>query len=135
MSSVAGLLLILGLLGCGDDGSPGDAGGGTDADATSDDGAACACRSDDDCSDTLFCNGAERCLACRCEPGIPPSCNDGIACTADRCSEEEATCRSAGPDADDDGHLDGACGGDDCNDSDPEVYPGATELCDAADRD
>jgi uncharacterized protein (TIGR03382 family) len=34
------------------------------------------------------------------------------------------------PDADGDGYLDVACGGTDCADADPAVYPGATEICD-----
>ncbi len=38
------------------------------------------------------------------------------------------------PDADGDGHRDAACGGGDCDDTDPEVHPGAFEPCDA-DRD
>jgi len=40
------------------------------------------------------------------------------------------------PDADGDGHEDAACGGDDCNDDDPTIYPGAPELCgDGIDQD
>ena len=31
-------------------------------------------------------------------------------------------------DADGDGHISAACGGDDCNDSNAAVYPGATEI-------
>ncbi|MCA9606395.1 MAG: putative metal-binding motif-containing protein [Myxococcales bacterium] len=39
-------------------------------------------------------------------------------------------------DADGDGHRDAACGGSDCDDTDPEVHPGAFERCDATvDRD
>ena len=33
-------------------------------------------------------------------------------------------------DADDDGYNDAACGGNDCDDSDPDVNPGAAEVCD-----
>jgi hypothetical protein len=40
------------------------------------------------------------------------------------------------PDADLDGHRSATCGGDDCDDSDPSVYPGATEVCgDGIDQD
>jgi hypothetical protein len=38
-------------------------------------------------------------------------------------------------DADGDGHLAIACGGDDCDDNDPTVYPGATEYFDGKDND
>jgi hypothetical protein len=36
-------------------------------------------------------------------------------------------------DDDEDGYLDPSCGGDDCDDEDPQVYPGASELCDGKD--
>lgn len=38
-------------------------------------------------------------------------------------------------DADADGYEDEACGGDDCDDGDAEVHPGAGELCDLKDND
>jgi len=38
-------------------------------------------------------------------------------------------------DKDEDGYLDPACGGDDCDDEDPSVYPGAPEVCDGKDTD
>ena len=39
-------------------------------------------------------------------------------------------------DLDEDGHQDEVCGGDDCNDSDPTVHPGADDVClDGVDRD
>jgi hypothetical protein len=38
-------------------------------------------------------------------------------------------------DADRDGHSSSSCGGDDCNDADPEVHPEKSELCDAIDND
>ncbi len=39
------------------------------------------------------------------------------------------------PDADVDGHVDEASGGDDCDDQNAHVYPGAPEMCDDADQD
>ncbi len=38
-------------------------------------------------------------------------------------------------DNDKDGYTDAACGGTDCDDNDPTVYPGAPELCDGKDND
>lgn len=37
-------------------------------------------------------------------------------------------------DVDGDGYEDAACGGDDCNDSDPTIHPGMPELCDMIDN-
>ena len=45
------------------------------------------------CDDGSFCNGFERCNALAgCVPGSPVQCNDGIACTADRCREDLKSC-------------------------------------------
>ena len=38
-------------------------------------------------------------------------------------------------DMDEDGHFAIGHGGDDCDDADPEVHPGAPELCDERDND
>ena len=38
-------------------------------------------------------------------------------------------------DHDGDGYNDGACGGSDCDDTDPNVYPSADEVCDGKDND
>jgi hypothetical protein len=95
-----------------------------------------ACQLDADCGDGLFCNGAEVCdpgspLAdpAGCAPGAPP-CGPETTC-----DEQSAACLDAceqGSDADDDGVPGVACGGLDCDDSDPDVFPGQTEVCDAA---
>ncbi len=47
------------------------------------------CTVDAECEDTLYCNGAETCntVTGLCEPGTPPSCDDGVACTTDACTE------------------------------------------------
>ncbi|PHK99200.1 hypothetical protein CGL56_07005 [Neolewinella marina] len=38
-------------------------------------------------------------------------------------------------DKDNDGFADASCGGDDCDDNDPTVFPGAEEICDGIDND
>ncbi len=49
-----------------------------------------------------------------------------------RISDDEYDARL---DFDQDGHTDRAFGGDDCDDQDPQVHPGAEERCDAIDSD
>lgn len=45
------------------------------------------------CSDGLACNGAETCSATLgCQAGTAVSCNDGVACTTDACTEPGGTC-------------------------------------------
>lgn len=44
------------------------------------------------------------------------------------------SCTSGCTDNDNDGYDDVACGGDDCDDDDPNINPGATELCDGIDN-
>jgi hypothetical protein len=79
----------------------------------------------------VYCNGRETCVAGACQPGTPVACNDGASCTDDMCSEAAGACTFVQRDADDDGHGDPDCGGDDCDDADGMRYPGATEVCDA----
>lgn len=56
------------------------------------------CVLDRDCSDGLFCNGVERCVADACVAGILPCPEDGIACTVDSCMEATRSCEHV-PDA------------------------------------
>jgi hypothetical protein len=53
------------------------------------------CVVDADCSNGLFCDGAEVCNAGVCEPGAPPVCDDGVACTVDACNEASDSCDNA----------------------------------------
>jgi hypothetical protein len=85
------------------------------------------------CDDGVYCNGLERCA-----PGEVGA--DGDGCLASdppcegRCDEVERSC-GACDDADADGANDAACGGTDCDDTAALVFPGATEICDAAGTD
>ncbi len=93
------------------------------------------CGDDDECSDGLFCNGLELCVPgtseadlAGCAPGTPP-------CGLDQtCQEVGAVCLGAcevDADLDNDG-VDGlACGGTDCDDTNPEIGPDKAEVCDA----
>ncbi len=100
--------------------------------------AAVACAADADCDDARYCNGAERCDASAagadsrgCVAGLSP-CPGGRSC-----DEAARTCGPAcdTPDADGDGHDAVECGGADCDDRDPNRFPGNPEVCDATGHD
>jgi len=92
------------------------------------------CETDADCLDTNPCNGIERCDPTgRCVFGTPPVCDDGIPCTIDAC-DPVSGCTARPPDRDGDGHPDAACSGDDCDDRNPAVHPGAPESCNGSDE-
>ena len=119
--AVSGLVLLI-MIGCGDD------------DAPSGDGAVpFMCASDVDCDDGLFCNGVETCApgdgadARGCVSSAPP-CLDTQRCLADerRC----VTSCAVAPDADGDGFDAIECGGADCDDTDTNRFPGNVEVCD-----
>jgi hypothetical protein len=135
------LALLLPPLGCGGDDSGGDTvGDGTDTaddDTVGDDGPddgheAAWCASDAQCQDGLFCNGEERCTPD--SSTTPDGCRPAAAgpcLPSQTCDEATDSCLSgcaADPDADDDGHDAADCGGDDCDDTDDTVHPGAVEL-------
>jgi hypothetical protein len=91
------------------------------------------------CDDKLFCNGVERCM-----PGAPGADPRGClpgprACGGNTsCDEASDTCVNTCPDRDRDGHPDASCGGpanDDCDDRDPNRFPGNPEVCDGAGHD
>jgi hypothetical protein len=98
------------------------------------------CVLDRECQDGVFCNGEERCM-----PGATDA-NErgcvlalGVTCPLGYgCDEEERFCRiecASAADGDGDGHVAVACGGDDCDDADPNRFPGNTEVCDAESHD
>ena len=101
---------------------------------------AAKCDSDLGCDDDgVLCNGAERCVSGYCRPALRPACDDNNPCTVDACNEASKACshtQTALADIDGDGHYAIACGGDadDCDDSNPLVYPGHPELCDGVDN-
>jgi len=92
----------------------------------------------EDCDDGVFCNGTEGgCFLGVCVSGSPPDCDDDIQCTTDDCSELQRVCSHNAPDVDGDGHGDINCEGlgDDCDDTDPNRFPGHLEVCDSDDED
>ncbi len=130
------LLAILGL-GCGDDDSSAkksDAGtdGGQDSSLE-------LCTDDEQCSDGRYCNGAERCspgAAGADERGCVEA--DSAPCAeGETCDEDADSCIACTDETDVDGdnHDSVACGGDDCDDTDPNRYPGNAEICDEDDHD
>jgi hypothetical protein len=107
----------------------------------------------DECTTAFDCPVVDICAppVCAVEPSsgalrcIPTAiqCNDGNACSVDRCDPATGICRFDFPtDGDGDGFIGEApldappnCGGEDCDDSDPNSFPGAEEICDGHDND
>jgi hypothetical protein len=104
------------------------------------------CVVDGECTDHIFCNGAERC-----RPGAPGAQPNGCIranpmdpCGNSLCRERELRCWVPQIDDDHDGHSalrivlpsgrEGR-GGDDCNDNDSNEFPGNFEHWDTADHD
>ncbi|WP_144394519.1 MopE-related protein [Pleionea sediminis] len=97
------------------------------------------CRTASDCNDGVYCNGEETCHVTRqrnrkgeiikefgvCQAGVNP-CERGW-----QCLNREASCKRPCEDKDGDGHHALKCGGDDCDDRDPNRFPGNLEICDA----
>ncbi len=60
-------------------------------------------------------------------PGEVEICSDGIDNNCSGTTDQK--------DEDEDGNIDTACGGDDCDDDNPNTYSGADEICDGLDND
>lgn len=92
------------------------------------------CGSDSECDDGNFCNGQEQCIKGKCSATLQLPCNDNEPCTIDLCDEATDQCSHEAPDYDGDRHrMEGCLDGDDCNDFDAEIHPGADERCNGRD--
>jgi hypothetical protein len=94
------------------------------------------CSTHADCDDGVYCNGDEQCVDGECDDAEPVDCGDGDACHMSYCDEERDRCIEMliAEDRDGDGFFAQPCG-EDCDDTDPAVFPGAREVCNGIDDD
>ncbi len=126
------VLFMAALLGgCGSDDSevlPQGAGGGGSV-----------CEEDADCGASSFCAGTPTCSPQSADADDRGCVLRDAPCQPGQlCDEEKQSCETDCPvtkDADQDGHDAPECGGDDCDDSHANRYPGNTEVCDTSDID
>src|SRR5262249_15260561 len=91
--------------------------------------------------DHLFCDGVEGCspgAAGADSHGCVPATVTNPCTTGQTCDETMRRCVTTScdnPDADADRHRPLDCGRDDCDDEDPNRYPGNHEVCDATGHD
>ncbi len=104
------------------------------------------------CDDGDACTENDTCGGGTCQPGTTIDCDDGNPCTDDSCDSRigcvntnnvlpcddndacttadtcsNGNCQGTPLDADSDGHVSESCGGDDCDDSNPNVNPDVFE--------
>jgi hypothetical protein len=102
------------------------------------------CNSESDCFDGNLCR-TRSCQEGYCKTVATELCDDANVCTIDTCEPSTGACVFQPRVADDDedgfvaalpGTVPGAAGscGNDCNDSNPRIYPNAPEVCDGADN-
>lgn len=96
-------------------------------------GVAVVCNADNACVVAPVCNPSSGCSA------IKLDCDDNDPCTLDQCDpaagcyyELDPSCQQ-GTDEDEDGYTSLATGGTDCDDQNPDIHPGATEVCNTED--
>ncbi len=156
VGALAGIVLVL--VGCGDSPPTENLDAGMEADAFAPDGAPAtdagcpcddrvACTSDScttgacvhtpdtaACEAGLYCDSSRGCVggeACTSEA----DCAHPGACVVASCDGATRTCRYSVLDGDGDGSPPAVCGGNDCDDADPAIHPGAIESCDGVDSD
>ena len=94
-----------------------------------------------ECTLPIHCDDADPCTdnicvdnACEYVNNTAP-CDDLDTCTVgDTCADGICVSGSDPLDADEDTFVSDACGGDDCDDGNADIYPGAPELCDVLDN-
>jgi hypothetical protein len=89
-----------------------------------------------------LCDDGDPCTTDACDPAAGcvhgfhrEPCDDGDECTMGEACAEGICAGGLPKDADGDGYVDKYCGGDDCEDDNPESHPGLAEVCDGADND